>query len=106
MSALFTQICYGVIMSEEYLIYLITILLALSNTLWSRYQLNKEKQTNKQEGVKFGVFLLVIIPAYAIFIFWYSGMAIGFYTIIIFIITHYIFERIFKLPNDARFKKK
>ena len=32
-------------MSEGYLIYLITILLALTNTLWSRYQLNKEKQT-------------------------------------------------------------
>jgi hypothetical protein len=104
--AFFVKICYGEIMSEGYLIYLITTLLALTNTLWSRYQLNKEKQTNKQEGVKFGVFLLVIIPAYAIFIFWYSGMAIGFYTIIIFIITHYIFEKIFKLPNDARFKKK
>ena len=28
------------------------------------------------------------------------------YTIIIFIVTHYIFEKLFKLPNDARFKKK
>ena len=91
---------------DQTLIYLIPILLALSNTLLSRYHLTKEKQTNKQEVTPFGVFLLVIIPSYAIFVFWYSGLGVGFYTIIIFIVTHYIFEKIFKLPNDARFKKK
>ena len=93
-------------MSDDLKIYLFAILLAFINTFWLRYQLDKEKKTKKQEGEKFGVFLLVIIPAYGIFVFWYAGIAIGLYTIIIFIVVHYMFEKMFKLPKDARFKKR
>ena len=84
-------------MSDRFIIYLFAILLALINTFWLRYQLDKEKRTNKYEGVKFGNFLLAIIPAYGIFVFWHAGVAIGFYTIIIFLIVHYMFEKIFNI---------
>ena len=93
-------------MSDKFIIYLFAILLALTNTFWLRYQLDKEKKTKKHEGVKFGNFLLAIIPAYGLFVFWYAGIAIGVYTIIIFIVVHYMFEKMFKLPKDARFKKR
>ena len=93
-------------MTDRFIIYLFAILLALTNTFWLRYQLDKEKKTKKHEGVKFGNFLLAIIPAYGIFVFWYAGIAIGFSTIIIFLIVHYMFEKMFKLPKDARFKKR
>ena len=93
-------------MSDRFIIYLFAILLALTNTFWLRYQLDKEKKTKKHEGVKFGNFLLAIIPAYGLFVFWYAGIAIGVYTIIIFIVVHYMFEKMFKLPKDARFKKR
>ena len=93
-------------MSDRFIIYLFAILLALINTFWLRYQLDREKRTKKEEGAKFGVFLLAIIPAYGIFVFWYAGIAIGLYTIIIFIVVHYMFEKMFKLPKDARFKKR
>ena len=73
-------------MSDRFIIYLFAILLALINTFWLRYQLDREKKTNKEEGTKFGVFLLAIIPAYGIFVFWYAGIAIGLWTIIIFLI--------------------
>ena len=93
-------------MTDRFIIYLFAILLALTNTFWLRYQLDKEKKTKKHEGVKFGNFLLAIIPAYGLFVFWYAGIAIGVYTIIIFIVVHYMFEKMFKLPKDARFKKR
>ena len=93
-------------MSDRFIIYLFAILLALINTFWLRYQLDREKKTNKEEGTKFGVFLLAIVPAYGIFVFWYAGIAIGFSTIIIFLIVHYMFEKMFKLPKDARFKRR
>ena len=93
-------------MSDDLKIYLFAILLAFINTFWLRYQLDKEKRTNKHEGVKFGNLLLAIIPAYGIFVFWHAGIAIGFYTIIIFLIVHFMFEKMFKLPKDARFKKR
>ena len=93
-------------MSDRFIIYLFAILLALINTFWLRYQLDREKKTNKEEGTKFGVFLLAIIPAYGIFVFWYAGIAIGIWTIIIFLILHFMFEKMFKLPKDARFKKR
>ena len=93
-------------MSDGFIIYLFAILLAFINTFWLRYQLDKEKKTKKHEGVKFGNFLLAIIPAYGLFVFWYAGIAIGVYTIIIFIVVHYMFEKMFKLPKDARFKKR
>ena len=93
-------------MDDELKIYFIAMLLALINTFWLRYQLDREKKTNKEEGTKFGVFLLAIVPAYGIFVFWYAGIAIGFYTIIIFIVVHYMFEKMFKLPKDARFRKR
>ena len=92
-------------MSEKLIIFLIAILLAVLNTFWTRHQLDKEERTKKQEGVNFSVLLLATIPAYGIFAFWYVGIVNGFYTVIIFLITHYIFEKIFKLPNDARYKK-
>ena len=93
-------------MSDDLKIYLFAILLAFINTFWLRYQLDKEKRTKKQEGEKFGLFLLAIIPAYGIFVFWYAGIAIGLYAIIIFLIVHFMFEKMFKLPKDARFKKR
>ena len=93
-------------MSDGFIIYLFAILLAFINTFWLRYQLDREKGTKKEEGVKFGVFLLAIVSAYGIFVFWYAGIAIGLYTIIIFIVVHYMFEKMFKLPKDARFKKR
>ena len=93
-------------MSDRFIIYLFAILLALINTFWLRYQLDREKKTNKEEGTKFGVFLLAIIPAYGIFVFWYAGIANGLWTIIIFLIVHFMFEKMFKLPKDARFKKR
>ena len=55
-------------MDDELKIYLFAMLLALINTFWLRYQLDREKKTNKEEGTKFGVFLLAIIPAYGIVI--------------------------------------
>ena len=93
-------------MDDELKIYFIAMLLALINTFWLRYQLDREKKTNKEEGTKFGVFILAIIPAYGIFVFWYAGIAIGIWTIIIFLILHFMFEKMFKLPKDARFKKR
>ena len=93
-------------MSDDLKIYLFAILLAFINTFWLRYQLDREKKTNKEEGTKFGVFILTIIPAYGIFVFWYAGIAIGLWTIIIFLIVHFMFEKMFKLPKDARFKKR
>ena len=93
-------------MSDDLKIYLFAILLALINTFWLRYQLDREKKTKKEEGTKFGVFLLAIIPAYGIFVFWHAGIAIGFSPIIIFLIVHFMFEKMFKLPKDARFKKR
>ena len=93
------------LMSESFIIILFAILLAFINTLWTRYQLDKEKKTKKQEGYRFGTLLLLIIPLYGIYAFWYVGIGNGILTVIIFLIAHFIFEKMFKLPNDASFKK-
>ena len=49
---------------------------------------------------------LISVETHGLFVFWYAGIAIGVYTIIIFIVVHYMFEKMFKLPKDARFKKR
>lgn len=96
---------YDESMNESLIIILLAVLLAFINTLWTRYQLDKEKRTKKQEGYRFGVILLFLIPLYGIFAFWYVGIRDGILTVIMFLVAHFIFEKIFKLPNDASYKK-
>ena len=78
-----------------------TVVLSLANNLLLNWQFNREKKTGKswRLGSVLGSIMLMLIIAWAIFVFWYGGFITGVVCVIVYLPVSYLLEKYLGLLN-------
>jgi len=85
----------------------ITVCLCAVNLFWLNIQVKKEIRLNNEWGLGkiIGGIIFLILWSWACYVFWFEGFEVSFACLIIYFLTSYTLEKLFKLDKHKNIFK-